>query len=182
MHKGEPRVRKSILFVLVAALALVVGFSSLAVAGLHGATVSAKKANKKGKRCKSKGKKGKRKGCKGGKSKGKWPPASGRYLDTRNGVTLLIAGRGKRASVELPNGNGTCLPLPFGTSPEPAKVTKSSLTVSYSGGPGIIKSWRLTLKSDYSYKLVVDSSIESPGQPPCSKPGLVFAGTVKKAH
>lgn len=65
--------RRSILLALVAALALAVGFSSLAAAGQHGAAVSAKhsKGKKRGKGCKG-GAKGARAGrCATGNTKGR---------------------------------------------------------------------------------------------------------------
>jgi hypothetical protein len=189
-------VRRSILLALVAALALTVGLSSVAVAGQDGATASAKKGKGKGKGCKSKGKgkakgkasaskKGKRKGkgCKGGaKTAPGWPLRGGEY-EGQDGIGLKVTSGGKMAALVI--AGAPCIPLPLELPEEPATSTAKSFkaggeTTALFGGYGAAK-WSIEVTPQLKYKLTLDSSHALPEQTPCNSTGVRFSGTLEKA-
>lgn len=185
--------RRSILLALVAALALALGLSSIAIAGQDDATTSAKRAHKKGKKKRCKGKKGKahrsaaasrkkgkgktrRKGCGGAN----WLEI-GKYQG--EGVIEVEIRSRKRVRIRLPEAPATCIPgIPIGVEAEDAKLTANKLTAGYTAPPGqrgLVSRWQLTITQNYRYKLVVDSDGSDIGIP-CSKPGAKFEGKLKK--
>ncbi|HEU4906557.1 MAG TPA: hypothetical protein VFT19_10660 [Solirubrobacterales bacterium] len=199
--------RRSILLAIVAALALAVGLSSVALAGQGSATTSAKKAGKKGKKrgCKAKGKgkakgrnkgkarasakkkgKGKSRGC---KAKGGSLLAPGTY-EGQDGIGLKVTAGGKQAALSYapPFGSKvrvqTCIPIPLELPEEAATSTAMSFkaggkTQSAFGGYGEIR-WTIEVTSGLRYTLRLDSSHALPEQDPCNAPGAVFRGTLKK--
>lgn len=178
--------RKSILLALVAALALALGLSSLAVAGQGGAETSAKRAHekgkKKGRRCRGKGKKGKR--C---KATAGWPLRPGTYQG-QDGIELRVMAGGKMASIVLGDTSGggptTCIPIPLELSKERATSTAKRFKAGGKsnpafGGSGKIR-WVIEVNPRLRYKLTLDSSLALPEQPPCDKPGARFSGALEK--
>jgi hypothetical protein len=178
-------VRRNIVLILVAALALSIGFSNVAAADRGGADASAKRAGKKakrGKRCK--GKRGKaKKRCQRGKGRrnANWLKV-GKYVGM-DGVEVEIRSR-KRVLVTFPQAPATCLFFPGGAEDEDAKLTAKKLTAGFvapPGAKGFIQRWQLTVYPNYQYKLVIDSSTtQLPGTTPCDKPGATFTGKLKK--
>jgi len=184
-------VRRNIFLALVAALALAVGLSNVAVAHQGGADASAK-AGKKGKRGKGKaktckGKRGKaRKRCQRRRGGGANWLKIGKYKG-QGGVEIEIRSR-KRFRLTFPTAT-TCL-TPLGPSSllesQEAELTANKLTGGYKAKPGElgpIRYWSLTVTSGYRYKLVVSSNTSGfgpGGPPPCDKPGVKFEGKLKK--
>jgi len=190
--------KRSILLALVAALAVAVGFSPAATAGVDsGAHASAKK----GKGCKGKKGKGKAgksavasakkkgKGCKPQGKTGSWPPSAGTY-DGQDGVGLSIKAGGKQAALtfspELSEPNPkTCIPIGLEFPEEPATTTATLFKaggkpIDLFGGNGQAK-WSIQVKPNLNYTLELSSSFSFADQDPCDKPGVVFKGTLTKA-
>lgn len=176
------KLKRSILLSLFAALALAVGFSSVAIAAGDGTA----QASKKGKGCKKKGKgkagkstataqaKKKGKGC-----KKKAPPKAtpepeelgeGRYADAANGVELNLFSSGKSffASVKI-SIPGSCAtftyesakPSPANMSPSGGVEVRESGTISVAGEPFDV-TLKLTVANTLEYTLAAEVKAKDP--------------------
>jgi len=186
-------VKRTILLAFVAALALAIGLSSVAIAGQDGAAVSAKKSKgKKGKRCKSKSKS---RGRGKGRNKARRPASVRRKSKGRGckggGANWLepgqYEGQGGLASIEIRSrtrvrfGADRVCPVFLSIEVEDAKLTANKLTAVYAALPGqkgILKRMSLVVTSDYRYKLVIETS--DIGANLSCKPSATFEGKLKK--
>lgn len=170
--------KRNVLLALVAALALGLGFSSTAIAATaDGAHASAKKGKAKG--CK-KGK-GKAKGCKGKGAVSGLPLTSGTY-ESKTGAGLEVKGKTVSLTFEPKGSSGpTCIPIPVMMAALSTKSTANSFKASgSSSNPLFTIKWSITVQSNLSYKLTIDSSLSGEDVTPCNKPGVVINGKLVK--
>jgi hypothetical protein len=199
--EGET-VKRTILLSLFAALALTIGFSSVAIAAGDGTAQAAKKKGKSCKKKKGKGKAGKsstataqakkkgKKGCKKPKAPPKTPPqdeglTEGRYADATNGVelSLIESGKGFYASVKflVPS---SCATFSYEDSqPSPAKSTGGNISVRGKGnlavaGEPFDVSYSMSVTSTLEYKLTAEVTPKDSSLP-CGYSGTI-AGNLSR--
>jgi hypothetical protein len=192
--------KRSILLSLFAALALAVGFSTVASLGGDSTALAAKKGKscKKGKgkgkagksstataQAKKKGKKGK--GCKKPKAPTKTEELTeGRYSDAGNGVELNLLGvsKGFFASVkfQIP---ASCATLAYESGqPSPADLSASGVEVKEKGtiavaGEPFDVAYTLSVTNALSYKLTVEANAKDPSVS-CGFSGTITGNLTKQ--
>jgi hypothetical protein len=114
-----------------------------------------------------------------------WPLVDGVYTDRADtGTTLRLSGNASSASVIFGAAGSFCA-VNFMTGQQPVTMTATTLTTGgeekfTSVGSNFTVKWSLSVASDLSYVLTVDSKNEGGPIPPCDKPGVVVKGTLYK--